>query len=222
MNVKRKLIVDLIRKIPSLSLGLVLFSIAILLMLHSKVGMSPWDVFHVGIVNHTSLSLGQVSIIVGLVIIVVACLFGMIPGIATIMNMIFIGLFIDIIDKLNVISTPSAYVFRFVMLAGGILTMGFATLLYMRVNLGAGPRDMLMQGCMKYLKKPVWMIRGAIEVSVLTLGFILGGPVGIGTVIIALSIGFAVQFAFKVGRYDPSEAVHMNLLEIYRILSNKA
>ncbi len=221
MNSKKQLLIDLIGKIPSLIVGLLLFSIAILLMLHSKVGMSPWDVFHVGIVNHTTLSLGQVSIIVGLIILIIACLTGMIPGIATILNMFLIGFFIDLIEKLNVFSTPSSYLLRLVMLAGGIVTIGFATLLYMRVNLGAGPRDMLMQGCLKYLKKPVWMIRGAIEVTVLTLGSIMGGLVGIGTVIIALSVGFSVQFAFKVGRYDPSSAVHMNLLEIYQILTNK-
>ncbi|NLY82941.1 MAG: membrane protein, partial [Clostridiales bacterium] len=86
-------------KMPSLFFGFFLFSIAILLALYSDLGMSPWDVLHMGIVNHSILSLGQVSQIVGLCVIILSVFLGVIPGIGTVFNMIFIGLFVDLIDK---------------------------------------------------------------------------------------------------------------------------
>ncbi|MBV7273873.1 membrane protein [Clostridium sp. PL3] len=206
----------LLLKMPSLFLGFFLFAVAMLLALYSKLGMSPWDVFHMGIVNHSILSLGQTSQIVGFCVIMLSIFLEVIPGIGSIFNMIFIGIFVDIINNIGLFKTPESVLGKILMLISAIIIMGIATYFYLRVELGAGPRDGLMEGLVRKLNKPVWLIRGFIEITVLIIGFFLGGPVGIGTLLLAVAIGPSVQFAFKVGKYDSKKAQHMNLVDLYK------
>lgn len=202
-------------KMPSLMFGFFLYGLAIDLGLHASLGMSPWDVFHMGIVNHSIFSLGQMNILTGFFVILIAYKLGVIPGLGTILNMIFIGLFIDLINYTGILKTPDTLILQIVMLLAGVLTMSAATYFYLRVELGAGPRDSLMEGLIIKTNKPVWIIRGSIEVTVLVIGFILGGPVGVGTLLFAFGIGPCVQFAFKLGKYDSKEANHMTFVDIY-------
>ena len=206
----------LLLKMPSLFFGFFLFALAILLALYSKLGMSPWDVLHMGIVNHSVLSFGQTTQLVGFTIIMFSVFLGVIPGIGSVLNMIFICGFIDLIDNTRILKTPGSMVGKIIMLIAAILIMGIATFFYLRVELGAGPRDGLMEGLVRKLNKPVWMIRGSIEIVVLIIGFLLGGPVGIGTLLLAGAIGPSVQFAFKLGKYDSKKAEHMNLITLYK------
>ncbi len=210
-----------LKKMPLLIFGLFLYAIGILAMLYSDLGMSPWEVFHMGIVNHTPLTLGQTSQITGLCILIISYFIGVIPGIASIFNMFFIGFFIDMIDNFGIIKTPSTLIGRFTLLIIGILIIGWATYFYLKVQLGAGPRDGLMEGLVKRFKKPVWLIRGIIEFTVLTIGYFLGGPVGIGTLITALTIGFSVQLAFKIGKYDSKTVEHEDLIHMIKRLKPK-
>ena len=205
----------LLLKMPSLFFGFFLYAVAILLALYSKLGMSPWDVFHMGIVNHSILSLGQTSQIVGLVLIAVSIFLGVIPGIGSMFNMIFIGFFIDLINSMGIIDTPGSMLGKILMLITAILIMGIASYFYLQVELGAGPRDGLMEGLVIKTNKPVWLIRGSLEMTALIIGFFLGGPVGIGTLLLAVAIGPSVQFAFAIGKYDSIKAQHMNFIDLY-------
>ena len=215
---QRERVVWMLKKMPSLMLGLALYAIGILLTLHSNLGMSPWDVFHMGIVKHSIFTLGQVSIGTGLAVLLLSYFIGVIPGLASVLNMIFIGLFIDLFDSLNLISTPQTLWGKGLMLVLGILVIGWASYFYLRVNLGSGPRDSLMEGLVKKMDQPVWLIRGLMEGSVLLMGFLMGGPVGIGTLVIAATLGFSVQWAFKLGRYSSKDSEHMSLRQLYRWL----
>lgn len=99
--------------------------------------------------------------------------------------------------------------------------MGIASLFYLKVQLGAGPRDGLMIGLIKKLKKPVAYVRGATEITALILGYLMGGPVGTGTLITVLTVGYSVQLFFKFGRFD-SKSTQMDIYQLYRLLkSNK-
>lgn len=211
----------LLKKIPSLMFGLALYSVGILLTLYSDLGMSPWDVFHMGIVNHSSLTLGQVAVLTGFVILAISFFIGVIPGLGSVLNMVFIGVFIDLFDSFKIVGTPTALWEKVLMLGGGILVIGWATFFYLRVNLGAGPRDSLMEGLIRKLNKPVWLIRGIIEGMALLLGYLLGGPVGIGTLIIAASLGFSIQLAFKIGGYSSQEGQHINLFDLYKSIRSE-
>jgi len=206
----------LLIKMPSLFFGFFLFAVAILLALYSKLGMSPWDVFHMGIVNHSILSFGQTTQVVGFGIILFSVFLGIIPGIGSIFNMVFIGVFIDLINNTGILKTPGSMLGKILMLISAILIMGIATYFYLKVELGAGPRDGLMEGLVIKLNKPVWLIRGSIEITVLIIGFFLGGPIGIGTLLLAVAIGPSVEFAFKMGKYDSKKAQHMTFIDLYK------
>lgn len=219
--INRDYLAFMLRKMPVLMFGLLLYSAGILATLHSDLGMSPWDVFHVGVSNHTPFTIGQVSQITGLSIIVLSYFIGVIPGLASIMNMYFIGLFIDIINNMGIYRVPETLIGKLCLLISGILMIGWATYFYLKVQLGAGPRDGLMEGLVKKLKKPVWMIRGAIEVLVLIIGSLLGGPVGVGTLITACTIGFSVQLAFRMGKYDPKSAEHEDIIKLINNIKKK-
>jgi len=211
----------ILKKIPSLLLGLALYAAGNVAALYADLGMNPWGVFHMGISNHTPLTFGQANQLIGLAILLTAYGMGIIPGLGSIANMIFIGAFIDIFEKLNIFKAPKTLFGQYIMLFFGILIIGWGTFLYLRVNLGAGPRDGLMEGLVRKFKKPVWLIRGVIETIALIIGYFLGGPVGIGTVITALTIGFSVSLAFKVGGYDSNSAKHMNCLEVFQVIKEK-
>jgi len=224
MENDRNVWLKLLLKMPSLFFGFFLFAVAILLALYSKLGMSPWDVLHMGIVNHSMLSLGHTSQIVGFCVILLSIFLGVIPGIGSIFNMIFIGIFIDLINNTKILKTPGSMLGKILMLISAIIIMGIATYFYLKVELGAGPRDGLMEGLIKKFDKPVWLIRGSIEVTVLIIGFFLGGPVGIGTLLLAVTVGPSVELAFRIGKYDSKKAQHMSFIDLYRNIGgiNKA
>ncbi len=217
MSTKEKLIF-ILKKMPSLFFGLFLYAVAILATLYSNLGVSPWDVFHVGVTRHLPLTLGQVSEITGFFILAASCLIGVIPGLSSIFNMIFIGVFVDMLNAMHIYSTPQFLWQRVLMLLVGIIIMGWASYFYMRVEMGAGPRDSLMEGFVKKLNKPVWLVRGTIEISALIAGYLLGGPVGAGTLLIAATIGFSVQLAFRMGRYSSKDVKHMDVIQMYKFL----
>ena len=208
----------ILKTIPRLILGLFLCSVAIMLMIYADLGLAPWDVLHTGLMAQTGLTLGQISQGVGLILIVANCFLGEIPGIATLCNMYFIGLFIDLIENTGLLFIPQALLGKAGFLLLGFIIFGWGSLFYMDSNLGAGPRDGLMIALVKKTKASVFLIRTAIEVSALIFGIFLGGNVGIGTVIISLTIGYFVQLAFKLGGYQPGTAPQRTLVDEYRIL----
>jgi uncharacterized membrane protein YczE len=179
------------RRVTQLMVGLVLFGVGIGLMLQSGLGVPPWDVLHQGLATRMGLTVGVWSIIVSGIVLV-----GWLPlrepyGIGTILNAIVIGVVIDL--SVLVIPRPESLVARVVLLAGGILLIGFASGLYIGANLGPGPRDGLMTGIAR--RGPsIRLTRTVIEVAALASGWLLGGTFGIGTVAFAVFIGPIVQF----------------------------
>ncbi|MGV8154580.1 MAG: YczE/YyaS/YitT family protein [Alkaliphilus sp.] len=212
----KSIILDVFKKTPSLILAFSILAFAILLNLKANLGVGPWGVLHVGIAEQTVLTLGQATIVVGFVVLLLSLFLGVVPGFATILNMFMIGIMIDVIESLGIISTPESLIGRYLMLFAGIALMGWGILLYLQVHLGAGPRDGLMEGLVIKLNKPVWLMRGVTELGALIAGYFLGGPVGIGTIIFALTIGFSINIAFKLGRYDSKNDKHINCVDLYR------
>lgn len=175
-----------------LMIGLFVLAAGIVSILKSNLGMGPWSVFHVGITHHIPLTLGQVVQLVGLIIIIFSFFLHVYPGVGTILNMIFVGIFIDLINLY--IPLMHTYLSQIILLACGIIFIGIGSGLYINANLGAGPRDGLMLGLSKKTGKSIRLVRNSIEITVLVAGFFLGGPVGLGTVVFALSIGPSVHF----------------------------
>ncbi|MFB0958473.1 hypothetical protein [Proteiniclasticum sp. QWL-01] len=192
-----------------LAVGLTLYAVGISVTVRASIGFSPWDVLHQGISNHTGLSFGTVSTLVGIVILLFNSLWKERIGFATIANAVMIGIILDVV--LPLIPKSQSYLTGIPMMLAGLAIIGFATAIYISVGLGAGPRDGMMLALTKVTGKDVALIRNAIEIIVTLLGFILGGPVGLGTVITALSMGFFVKLAFSVTGFDPSRITHQYL-----------
>jgi len=208
---------DFLRRLPGLFVGLFFFALGIVMTLYADLGMAPWSVLQVGLTRYTPLTFGQVSQVVGLAVLVLGWLLGFPPGFGTVMNMYFVGYFMDLIMAWGLVPVPRSLPGQLALLMGGILVLGAASFMYLNPRLGAGPRDGLMMGLVQRLGRPVYQVRGAIEVTVLVLGYLLGGPVGIGTLITAFTTGYAVQLAFRLGGYDKNTR-HMDLYGLVRYL----
>lgn len=190
------------------------------MILYADLGMSAWGVFQIGLMNVIGLSFGQATQVVGLGVLIFGWFLGFPPGFGTVSNMFFIGYFIDVIIGLGIVPKFNNIVLQLVLLVAGMAMIGVASYFYLSPKLGAGPRDGLMIGLVQKLDREVSVVRAGIEVTVLVLGIAMGGPIGIGTVITAFSIGYFVQMAFKLGKYDRN-AKHMNLYELARYLGGK-
>ncbi len=208
-------------RLPTLILGLFLFSVGVVMSLYSNLGMSPWGVFQFGLAKMLPLTFGQVSQVVGLAVLVLGWALGFPPGLGTVANMYLVGLFIDLVMAWNLLPQPTELVPQIAMLVLGVVVIGIASLLYLRPQLGAGPRDGLMVGLVTKLDRPVSQVRMAIEVTVLVMGFFLGGPVGIGTILNALLTGPVVQRSFKLGGFNP-KSEQVDLYKLTRILSGRS
>lgn len=203
------------KKSLKLFLGIIFTSFAIVLTIYSQLGASPWDVFHLGLTNHTNLTLGQISQLVSVIAIIISMFFGEIPGIATILNMYLIGVFIDIIQANQLIPIATSTWQKFFMLFLGIYLFGWGTYFYLSTGLGSGPRDSLMIAFMKITNMPVWKIRAILETSVLVIGYFLGGLVGIGTILSAFLIGVAIQHVYNLMKSDPAQIKHTTFKDYY-------
>ncbi len=170
--------------------GLALFGVGIALLLDADLGAAPWDVFHSGVSEITGIPVGTVIIITGIAILVLWIPLREQPGLGTILNAVEIGLVVDLV--LPVIPNPDMLVGRVAMMLGGIIVIAIGSGLYIGAGLGPGPRDGLMTGLARR-GVSVRIARTGIEITVLVLGVLLGGAIGIGTAAFALGIGPLVQ-----------------------------
>jgi len=180
--------------------GLSLLSLGILLSVRALLGVSAWTVFHLGIAKHIGWTQGQVSQVVGLGIILVSLLLGIRPAVATILNMFLVGRIYDWLDAANLVSTPAGLLGRYGLLLLSVWVMAAGTALYISVSLGAGPRDSLMLALTKRSGWRIGWVRNGIELGVLLAGALLGGPVGLGTLLFAFGIGPALEFNLQLLR----------------------
>jgi uncharacterized membrane protein YczE len=183
-------------RLPGLLLGLVLFGIGIAMMAQAGMGLGPWEVFHQGIARMTGLQLGTVSILLGIPILLAWYPLGERPGVGTVVNIVLVGTSTNV--ALGVIPAVAGQPQQLLLMLAGVVTIAIGSGLYLAADLGPGPRDGLMTGLHFRFGWSIRRSRTAVEVSVLILGFLLGGTVGLGTVVFALGIGPMVQVALRV------------------------
>ena len=177
--------------------GLIIVSIGLVLTVKANLGVSPWNVFHIGLTHHFDLTLGQASQLTGFVIIIISFLLAKIkPTLATIINIFLVGFLIDLL--MPIIAKPQALIFRYVYLICGVVVFSFGVGVYISAKCGTGPRDSLMMALDNNLKYRLGLIRNGIELTVLIVGYFLGGPVGVGTVLVALGVGPIVEYTLKL------------------------
>ncbi len=177
---------DLGARLAQLMVGLVVFGLALALIVEADLGLDPWDVFHQGLSERTGVGLGWVVIAMSVVVLALWVPLRQRPGIGTVANALVVGLVIE--AGIVVLPSPTALVPRVAFLAAGVLLSGLSLGLYIGAGLGPGPRDGLMTG-IAARGHSVRVVRTAIELTVLVGGFLLGGTVGVGTVVFALTVG---------------------------------
>lgn len=181
------------RRLVQLLVGLVLYGVTMALMVRSGLGLNPWDVFHEGTSGLTGLSFGTMTILVGVVVLLAWIPLRQRPGVGTIANVVVIGLAVD--ATLWLLPEPEHLAARIAFLLLGIVGNGIAGGLYIGAGLGPGPRDGLMTGLVRVTGRSTRLVRTSIELTVLALGWVVGGTVGLGTVLYALAVGPVVQLA---------------------------
>lgn len=201
-----------------LILGLFLYALGIVITLNAHIGYAPWEVFHVGFAKSTGMSIGMASIVAGVVIGVLSLFLGEKLGLGTLLNMVLIGVFLDLILNYRFIPTATHFAFGIPMLIVGLFVISLASYFYIGSGFGAGPRDSLMVALTRKTKLPIGLCRGIIELLAVLAGWQLGGMFGIGTVISALSIGFCVQLTFKLLKFDTTKIKHETLSVTYKTL----
>ena len=196
---------ELARRLPRLLLGVILLGAGIAPVVRAELGLAPWDVFHQGLADVTGISFGVVTVLVGVVVLLAWIPLRQRMGLGTVVNTILVGLTIDVV--LGWIPHVDDLWIRWAMLLGGLVVTAAGMALYIGAGLGPGPRDGLMTA-IAARGQPLWLVRTGIELAVLVLGLVLGGDVGIGTVIFAFGIGpighwFLARFHLGVGGVDP-------------------
>ena len=201
----------LARRLPQLYVGLFLYGVSLAMMVRGALGLAPWDVLHSGFVRHVPMSLGQAVIGFSFVVLVLWIPLKEMPGLGTISNAIVVGLAAD--ATLAALAAPDAVWARISLMLGGVVLCGLASALYIGAQLGRGPRDGLMTGLARRTGLSLRLVRTGIEVTVVVIGLLLGGVLGLGTVLYALAIGpltqlmlpwFTVDLASRPVGSDPA------------------
>lgn len=192
----------LLLRLLQVNVGLVIYGLAVALMVNAGIGLGPWDVFHQGVSRLTPLTIGQAMILAGLAVLVYSVVGPKVKvGVATVLNMVLIGLWCDAFLAMPGFPLDPSYLPGVGMFALGTVLCGVATGLYITAGLGAGPRDGFVLGVAKMTGAKVRTVRTVTELSVLALGWLMGGTVGLGTALFALTAGPLMQFFLRVFQF---------------------
>ncbi len=192
------------RRLVQLLLGLLLYGASLALLLRAGLGLAPWDVLHQGLAELTGATVGSMVIVVSFVVLLAWVPLRQRPGVGTIANAILVGVSLDL--TMLVLGDVQQWQWRVGLLVTGVLLNGLATALYIGAMLGPGPRDGLMTGLVRRTGRSVRLVRTSLEVGVLALGWLLGGTVGIGTLLYAVAIGPIVHVLLPRLTVRPSGA----------------
>jgi uncharacterized membrane protein YczE len=185
-----------IARTSALLIGLTGYGFSMALMVRAGLGLDPWDVFHQGLAGRTGMTIGIASAVVGVAVLLAWIPLRNRPGVGTVANVIVIAITVD--AGMALLPTPESLPVRVAMMLGAVVLNGLSTVLYIGAGMGPGPRDGLMTGLVARTGLSVRLVRTSIEATVLAVGWLLGGTVGVGTVVYALGIGPLVQLFLRL------------------------
>jgi uncharacterized membrane protein YczE len=194
------------RRLTQLAGGLVLYGVTLAMMIRATLGNAPWDVLHQGMAIHLPISIGTAVIVMSVVVLLFWIPLRELPGLGTVANAILVGLTTD--AALMLIHAPEGLPERSLLMVGGVVGNALATALYLGSQFGPGPRDGLMTGLHRRTGVSIRLVRTSLEVLVVVIGWLLGGVVGLGTVLYAIAIGPLVQLLLPlcIVELDPPAA----------------
>ncbi len=204
------------------SIGLFIYSFGLSLTLQADIGLAPWDVFAMGIANKTGLSFGMITMLLGFVVIATDILMKERIGIGTLLDALIVGVSTDFFVWLNVVPKMKTVLSGSITLIISLFIMAIGVRIYMAAGLCCGPRDSLLIAVGKRMRKfPMGIVELVVQGSVLIVGWLLGGPVGIGTLIAVFGIGISIQIVFSICRFEPRNIIHFGFSDIIRQMSGK-
>lgn len=207
--------INLIKRILILFFGIYLFGLALTFIIYCGLGMDAWNVFHDGLGKVFGLSLGYITILVSVVMMVVAMIFGEPLGIGTIVNGVFVGIFIQMHMDLEIFTMQTNLLMGLLYLFIGTVLIGFASYFYMKPGLGSGPRDSFNLALSKRTGLKMGYAKSIVETIVVIIGMILGGSFGLATILGAIFTGIIVQGIFDLMKFNPKEIKHESLKDTF-------
>jgi len=208
-------------RLLNITIGLILTALGIIITIKANIGYAPWEVFHVGLSNTIDVSFGMTTIIVGIIIAIIVTVLGEKLGLGTILSMVLTGVFADIILMIDFIPIAKSFVIGVIMLIAGLFIISLGTYFYIKTAFGVGPRDNLMVVLARKTKLPVGICRFSVEFFVTAIGWLLGGMVGIGTIISVIVIGFCIQITLGLFKFDVTAVKHEDLGDTFKGLVGK-
>ena len=212
---------DYVRRLLQLAAGIAVSSLGIVLMLQANVGLEPWSVLQQGLTLVLPISYGLATVIAGAAAIGLAVLLGESFGVGTIVNIIGCGVCIDAMLALDWVPQLHSLPGGIAMLLAGLELLALGTWMYMRSALGAGPRDALMVALARKFGRSAGACRAVVDVLVTVIGFFLGGPVGVGTIISAVGLGPLINLNFAAVQFNPAEVHQENAAETIAKIAGK-
>ncbi|MBQ8585993.1 MAG: YitT family protein [Butyricicoccus sp.] len=198
--------------------GTALTALGVYMMLQANVGLEPWSVFHQGLELTIGISFGMASSLTGFLAILAAVIMRESFGIGTIINIVLCGVLLDVLNALAPIPFMTSTLPGVLLLFAGMLVLAVGTWLYMASELGSGPRDALTVALARKVKRSVGPCRVTMDCTVTVLGFLMGGKIGIGTVLAAVFVGWMIDLTFRIVRFRPTELQQENIAETMRNL----
>lgn len=180
-----------------MAIGSTFYALGVVMNIQASIGQSPWTAFNYGVSLRTPMSLGVANIVISLAMVVLSLPFGVSPGPGTLVSIVAVGWMIDAMLQFGLVPLMSGGLDGLAMLLAGVVVNALATTFMVKANFGTGPRDSFMLAMASLTQRRVGLVKGTLEVTVLTLGWLMGAPVGIGTVVYAFSVGPCVELCFR-------------------------
>ena len=213
---------QMIKEILKSALGLFIFSIGVYLTIQADIGLAPWDCLSMGVSGKVGYSYGIVHTVISIVILIIDILLKEKIGYGTILDALLVGNYVDLIDRIITLPQFHSIPISCIMVIIGLFIMGYGQYFYMDAAQGCGPRDSLLIALGKrFPKTPIGVVQTVLVGIALLIGWLLGGPVGIGTVISVFGMGTALQIVCKILHFEPRDVVHKNIFETNRIFFQK-
>ncbi len=213
---------QIIKEILKSALGLFIFSIGVYLTIQANIGLAPWDCLSMGVSAKVGYSYGIVHTVISIIILIIDILLKEKIGYGTILDALLVGNYVDWIGYLKLVPVSDSVAVSCVMVVIGLLIMGYGQYFYMDAAQGCGPRDSLLIALGKrFPRTPIGVVQTFMVGIALLIGWLLGGPVGIGTIISVFGMGSALQLVCKIMHFEPRDVVHKNVLETNKIFFQK-
>ena len=203
--------------------GLFGFGVGVYLTIQANIGVAPWDTFYLGINKVTGIQYGNISIAASIIIILMdVFVLKERIGIGTLLDAVVVGKTVDLMNWLNLVPAQQNLIVGIILMLVGLFIMGFSQYLYMQAGLSCGPRDSMLVGISKKIPNvKVGYIGTAILITVFILGWLLDGPIGVGTIIAVALQGTLMQVAFNIMKFDPKDITHQDLLQSMKVIFRK-